>query len=383
VSIHRSKNSAPPRSPSPSTDILHVIFHELRTPLSSIQGYASLLLSGELGAVAPQQREVIERLHDLTGYLTSLITNLNQWVKLAEGPSQIGWEPVDVLQLVRSVCDHLQVEAKRKGVRLTVALPAQMPLLWAERAGLTQVLINLLTNAIKFTPTKGMVTVSVQEARRTVRLTVSDTGVGIARSARPSLFREFYHEDRPEVGAVGGTGLGLAIVKRITERHHGTVTITSRPKHGSTFQVTLPRHTDQEVMQEILEQSLQAARSRHEQVTVLRIEAKAAADPTNGVSLTFYTQLHRLVQETLRADDRCFQVKSECSLLMIVVARTHLEGARRMAARLVKRMNEDALLQRVPGFQLKIGIAAYPTHASRAPQLLKIARQHMVLMEAR
>ena len=308
------------RAPVSASDVLHVIFHELRTPLSSIQGYASLLLTGELGSLTAQQRAPLERVRDLTSYLTALMTNLNQWVKLADQNAPMGWEPVDLDRLVKTLCHDLKAEAARKGVRLVAQVPSRFAPLWAERAGLTQVLINLITNAVKFTPTKGRVTVSLQETRGTVRLSISDTGVGIARKAIPELFKEFYHEDKPEVGAVGGTGLGLAIVKRITERHHGVVTVTSQVQHGSTFCVALPRRSHQDVMQDFLEDSLKAARQRHEPFTIMLIESQGLTQK-DEVSSACYTQLQRLIQQTIRAEDRYYPV--EQGRLITVLARTH------------------------------------------------------------
>ncbi len=355
------------QSPSGSTnELLHLIFHELRTPLSSILGYASILLSGELGPLSQSQREVAERLRELARYLTSLITNLRQLALLTDKLTMIPWEPLDVVRLVRSVCHDLAVEAKRKGVRLTTQVPQSLPPLWAERDGLTQVLINLTMNAIKFTPPRGEVTVAAHATDTAIQLTVRDTGVGIAPTTIPKLFREFYHEDKPEVGAVGGTGFGLVIVKRIAARHHGTVSVSSRLGRGSTFRVTLPLRSGLEVIKVIVGQLIEQARSRRDHFSLLLIEASGSHTD----------RLERILKESIRGEDRYYPI--EKGKLIAILAHTNLQGARVITDRVVQHLKRDPVLRRTRRLKVMLGMAAYPTHGRQPAQLLKVAHRQMV-----
>ena len=370
-----SINKATARAQPPASELLSIIFHELRIPLSSIQGYSSILLSGELGALSQRQRDTVERLRDITHHVTALMTNLTQWAHLSDDPSMLTWQPVDVEKLVRSICHDLNVEAKRKGVHLVAHLPQPIGPLWADRSSLTEVLINLIVNAIKFTAKGGKVTVSVGETKGKVHLTVTDTGVGIRAETIPKLFQSFYHEDNPEVGAVGGTGLGLAIVKRIVENHHGTVSVSSRLGQGSIFRVVLPRHSGQEVVQDIIDQLSERAGQRRESFVLMLIEA----DGTNGASAksteALYHRVEQLIQETIRMEDRYYPV--EKGKLIAVLVRTHADGGRAIAERFTQRFQKDTLLRRTTTFHVKMGLAAYPTHGHHAPQLLKAARERM------
>jgi GGDEF domain-containing protein len=360
------------RAAWPATEALRVMLHEVRTPLSSIQGYASVLLTGELGDLTPRQRDVLERLHGLAHHLTSLTSNLNQLVRLTDEPSAMAWEPVDVAQLVRSVSQDLAGEAHRKGVRLTARAAPSLPVLWAERAGLTQVLINLVVNAIKFTPAGGTVTVSAALANGAVRLDVRDTGVGIDRQALPKLFKAFYHADRPEAGAMGGTGLGLAIVKQAVERHHGSVKAVSRPGRGSLFRVVLPQRSAQEVVRETVQRLIQWARRRRRPFAVLHLEARGA-DEHARAGAEVSTRLERLAQEAIEAEDRWYPVRR--GELVVLLTRARAARARQVVTRLTERLQQDPVLRKARRIRITVGMAAYPTHGRAARRLLHAARE--------
>lgn len=359
------------RSLESSQDMLHLIFHELRTPLSSIHGYASILLTGELGALTPPQRQTVDRLKELTVYLTTLISNLRQLALLADEPALLPWEPLDIGKLVRAVCHDLSAEADRKGVRLTLKAPARLAPLWAERNGVTQILINLVMNAIKFTPPKGTVTVEVRSSSQALRLTVRDTGVGIPRAVLPKLFRELYHQDHPEVGALGGSGLGLVIVKRNVERHHGSVSIRSRLGRGTIVDVTLPQRLEQDVLKTALTQMIE--RSRRERRSFSLLVLKSAGAP--------YERLERALRDSIRSDDRYYPLQQ--AGLMALVARTSLRGAQTISERIQQRIQRDPELRRHHAVRLQLGMAAYPAHGRRASQLFKAAQQHLTPLASR
>lgn len=329
------------------------------------------MLSGELGTLTERQRDAVIRLRELTRYATSLMTNLRQLSQLQDEPSLLALEAIEVPAFVRSVCRDLAVEAKRKKVRLAAVCANHLPPLWAERDSLTQVLINLIYNAIKYTRGKGRVTVSATQSRGMIRFEIQDTGAGIAPEALPKLFHEFYHEDKPEVGAVGGTGLGLAIVKRIVDRHQGEVSVTSRLGQGSTFRVVLPLRTGLEVVQDLIEQLIHVARPRRESFTVVVLETRGPAAGTVGTRESLQERVERVVQETIRREDRCIRLRQ--GRLIAVLARTTLEGARLMVQRLSERLQRDTVLHRHPQFQIWIGLAAYPKHARQGRQLLQAA----------
>ena len=354
------------RSLDSSDDLLYLIFHELRTPLSSIHGYASILLTGELGPLAPPQRQTVERLRELTLYLTTLITNLRQLALLADEPTLIPWEPLEIGKLVRAVCHDLAAEVERKGVRLILKISPTTPVSWAERNGVTQILINLLMNAIKFTPRKGTITVKVNGSNRAIHLTVRDTGVGIPRAILPKLFRELYHQDRPEVNASGGSGLGLVIVKRNVDRHQGSVSVNSRVGRGSAFHVILPQRSGHDVLKTVLARMIERSRQEREPFSLLLVKAGGTSSE----------QLDRILKDSIRSDDLYYPLQK--AQLIAIVARTTLQGAQVIAQRISQRMQRDPELRGDLRVTLQFGIAAYPMHGRRPLQLLKVAQRHLI-----
>ena len=354
------------RSLDSSDDLLYLIFHELRTPLSSIHGYASILLTGELGPLAPPQRQTVERLRELTLYLTTLITNLRQLALLADEPTLIPWEPLEIGKLVRAVCHDLAAEVERKGVRLILKISPTTPVSWAERNGVTQILINLLMNAIKFTPRKGTITVKVNGSNRAIHLTVRDTGVGIPRAVLPKLFRELYHQDRPEVNASGGSGLGLVIVKRNVDRHQGSVSVNSRVGRGSAFHVILPQRSGHDVLKTVLARMIERSRQEREPFSLLLVKAGGTSSE----------QLDRILKDSIRSDDLYYPLQK--AQLIAIVARTTLQGAQVIAQRISQRMQRDPELRGDLRVTLQFGIAAYPMHGRRPLQLLKVAQRHLI-----
>lgn len=344
---------------------LQLIFHELRTPLSSIHGYASLLLTGELGALAPTQRQTVERLQDLTTYLTTLITNLRQLALLADEPAILPWEPLDMPRLVRAVSHDLEAEANRKGVQLVLNLPAYAAPLWADRNGITQVLINLVMNAIKFTPPKGTVTVEISGSDKTMHLTVRDTGVGIPRPVVSKLFRTVYHQDRPDVGAVGGSGLGLIIVKRNVQRHRGTVSITSRVGRGTVVRVALKHRRGQDVLKTALAQLIERQRRSREPFSLLLLKGTGVPEE----------QLGGIVKESIRSDDHAYPIPQ--AQLIAIIATVGFQGAQAIRQRIEQRIQRNPELQHIRALKLQLGIASYPAHGRQPSQLLAVAQQRL------
>jgi two-component system CheB/CheR fusion protein len=218
---------------------LAVLSHELRTPLSSILLQAQLLRGGELEpAKAKRAGEAIER---GTRMQVQLIDDLLDVSRIISGKFYVEFRPVDLGATVRAALEDVSGSVARKAIELKVDLDASPAMVSGDPVRLQQVVSNLLTNAIKFTPGKGRVTVTLDVADGCARLTVSDTGMGIEPAFLPHVFNRFAQEDTSRTRAQGGLGLGLAIVHHVLELHRGTVRAESPGiGKGSTFSVTLP-----------------------------------------------------------------------------------------------------------------------------------------------
>ena len=212
------------------------VSHELRTPLSSVKALAEALESGALEDPATA-RDFVRRIHGEADRMSALVEELLELSRLESGRTTLAMETVDVAALAEGEIEAFQLRAEAAGVALQVRLPDAPALVRGERDKLRQVLVNLLDNALKFTPSGGAVTVLVRAAAGGVEVAVRDTGAGIPAEHLPHVFERFYKADRARRD--GGTGLGLAIVRHIVEAHGGTARVESREGEGATVSVTL------------------------------------------------------------------------------------------------------------------------------------------------
>jgi len=219
--------------------LLSDIVHELRTPLSVIQGTAQGFLDGVIAADAAHAGII----RDEASLLNKLITDLRDIALAESGELRLEKRPVDLADLARQAAGAVQPRARAKGVELDVVAPAGLPLAFVDSDRTLQIVSNLLENALRHTPSGGRMIIALSGPDGGVlSLQISDTGEGIPPAHLPHVFERFYRADpaRP----AGGTGLGLAIVKQLTEAQGGTVSVGSAPGRGSVFTVTLPTCLD-------------------------------------------------------------------------------------------------------------------------------------------
>jgi signal transduction histidine kinase/ActR/RegA family two-component response regulator len=223
------------------SEFLAMVSHELRTPLTAIVGYSRLLSRQVHGPLTPKQLEHQDAIFRAAQRLTDLINDLLDVSRLEAGRVELSPRPTDARQVVDQVNAVVGVAAQAKRIRLTNALPADLPLVHADPSRLQQVLVNLMGNAVKFTPPDGAVRVSGGRHRDQVWVSVEDTGVGIPREELGRIWDPFYQVETPMRRRHGGSGLGLAIVRRLVELHGGMVRVESEGENrGSRFTFTLP-----------------------------------------------------------------------------------------------------------------------------------------------
>lgn len=220
------------------------VSHELRTPLASIMGFAQTLLRDPHLPTATAQKFLNIILED-GQRLSRLVEDLLDLSRIESGRVQIVKSPVNLVDVIEYAAHIASAGASAKSIVLNVEPCSQPPLttepftVELDRDRMTQVFVNLLDNAVKFTPQNGSVSVRVEAGSAEARVFVRDTGIGIPEYELPRLFEKFYRVNQPGK-EIRGTGLGLAIAKQIVELHGGAITVTSEPNVGSTFVVTLP-----------------------------------------------------------------------------------------------------------------------------------------------
>jgi len=222
------------------SDFVSAVSHELRTPLTSIKGYASILMAGKLGEVPPAQKERLEKINKHADNLTHLVNNLLDIARIESGKIQMDIKDVAIKDIIDSVVDIITPQVKEKSITLKVNLKT-LSSIKADPGQLERVFINLLGNAVKFTPEKGKITISSEEKKDCVEFSVEDTGIGIPKDALEKIFEEFYRAENALDQNVKGTGLGLSLVKKIIEAHKGKIWVESELGKGSKFIFTIPK----------------------------------------------------------------------------------------------------------------------------------------------
>jgi signal transduction histidine kinase len=222
-------------------EVLATVSHELRTPLTPIMGLVDLLMLGEGGDPTDEQQVMLQSIQSNTLRLKALVDDLLEIGRIEANRVGLHLAPTDLHQEFSEAVRMLQPEFQRKEMRLTYAIAESLPLIEADGKRLGQVVINLLSNALKYTYPRGEITISAfQRTDDEIEVQVADTGVGISPEQQQRLFVPFYRADNPLSDQAGGTGLGLSIAKSFVELHGGTIWVRSTIGVGSVFAFTLP-----------------------------------------------------------------------------------------------------------------------------------------------
>jgi len=223
------------------SDFVRMLTHEFRSPLSAVQSMLRLLETGVVGPLADKQRDLVQRSQRR---IAALLAMVNDLLELAAGKMEMlqGVEQaVNLSELIGQVSELMLPRAQEKGIEYTVDMPDEPLTLLGFKDSLERAVMNLISNAIKYTPAGGWVKVKAWSGDGNIKFEVSDTGIGIPEDALPRIFTEFYRARNAKAMDVDGTGLGLVLVKDVVEQHGGRIAVKSVVDQGSTFTVTLPR----------------------------------------------------------------------------------------------------------------------------------------------
>jgi len=225
---------------------LSQVAHELRAPLNTINGYLDLTLEGVAGELNEQQREFLRRARASSEHLYALLEDILLISRADAGQLRLKRAMHSLEEVAQGAREELELSAQDAGVSLEVALPADLPDLWIDAVRMQHVLRNLFSNALRFTPAGGRVTIHARplheqqdQVPRLVEIRVQDNGCGMPAEYQERAFERFFQVPRPEGGRSSGQGLGLAVVKEIVQRHGGRVWIESAPGMGCTVILTL------------------------------------------------------------------------------------------------------------------------------------------------
>ncbi len=225
--------------------------HELKTPLTLILAPTEAAMNGELGEFTGEQQEYFRRIFNNGLRLMKLINDLLDLARLEDSKLKLRVEELEMGEFARAVAGNIKPLAERKGIDLVVTVPPSVVQVWADRDRLEQVLVNLLANAVKFTPDNGRIEVKVEESGETVHLSVTDTGIGIPPDKLEEVFNRFSQVDGTTTRKYGGTGIGLALARELTSLHGGRIWAESDGASGTSMRVMLRKgssHFNQSVL---------------------------------------------------------------------------------------------------------------------------------------
>jgi signal transduction histidine kinase len=238
------------------SNFLATISHELRTPLTSVIGYSEMLLDGLAGPLAPEQREYVATIMEKGDHLLQMITSILDVSKIESGQLKLAVSEVDLAEVVEEAVRTVVPLAGKKGQSLDLVVEGALPVMRVDRDKVRQILVNLLGNAVKFTPEDGKIEVRAglsptshvpdevdpfdPYAGQELRVRVTDTGIGIPADQHQKIFENFYQVDSSSTREYGGSGIGLSIAKSYAEAHGGRIIVESEVGKGSAFTVYLP-----------------------------------------------------------------------------------------------------------------------------------------------
>ncbi|MCX4246662.1 sensor histidine kinase [Paraliomyxa miuraensis] len=278
-------------------EFVSIVSHELRTPLTSIRGSLGLLEGGVAGELPPKARDLVRIARTNSDRLIRLINDILDLDKMEAGHLVLDREVVELGPLVDAVVAEMSGFAQQAGVAVVVETEPSPPV-HGDRDRLAQVLVNLISNAIKFSPEGERVTLRVQPGHGRVRLSVVDRGPGIARADVPRLFQKFHQLDASDTRARGGSGLGLVIAKTLIEAHHGHIGVDSDVGRGSTFYVELPVMRSRSGARVTARQSTAGSSD-----PAVAIDPRAIIGPGQRGTQSLMAELENHVRDAVSADD--------------------------------------------------------------------------------
>jgi len=217
-------------------ELIGNVAHELRTPLTTIKGYMEGLIDG----IVPADDATYTLVREEADRLSRLVHDLQDLSRLEESGADLRLRPTLVADLVAGVAQKMRPQAEARGIALATVVPPGLPLVCADHDRMQQVLLNLVDNALRYTPAGGAIHIETDAASDKVHIAVVDTGEGIPPEHLAHIFTRFYRVDKSRSRAAGGSGIGLAIARHLVEAHGGTIACASAPGQGSRFTVTLP-----------------------------------------------------------------------------------------------------------------------------------------------
>jgi PAS domain S-box-containing protein len=226
------------------SEFIAMVAHELRAPIATVEQQLTVIIGGMAGELNEKQQQMITRAKERTRSVLTLIKDLLDFSKIEAGKMVQYKEPLSLAEVIPRVVEVMKADTAGKNIRIEILPPLSSSIIHADQNSMEGILNNLISNAIKYTPDGGRVTISLDDDDSFVKVSVTDTGIGIKGEDIPRIFDKFYRVKSSDTRQIVGTGLGLSIVKSIVDAHMGTISVESTEGKGTTFSVLLPKAAD-------------------------------------------------------------------------------------------------------------------------------------------
>lgn len=363
------------------SDFISTVNHELRTPLTSVKEAVSLILDGATGRINETQARFLTLARRNIDRLVLLVNNLLDISRLEAGKMELEMALLNIAKVAKKAIADIKSPALKKKIVLKSSLPSHLSKVRGDFNALTTVFTNLLSNAVKATSERGRIRVEVKEAGDSIRVSVSDTGIGIHKADLDKVFDKFYQVSGALTLKEKGSGLGLAITKGIIEAHKGRIWVESEVEKGSKFIFTLPRiekeYKRKEFSQSLVEE-IKKARRRRATLSLLRLkinnlqEINATYGSRQGARIK--NEVERIAKETLRPEDIVTRYREEEFAILLPGTdreRALMAGERLKAA--IERYGFDTAVGPLRA-TVSLGLASYPKDSKEKRQLIEMAR---------
>lgn len=222
------------------SNFLAMVSHQLKAPLSSTLLQTSILLDGMVGEVNEKQKDLLQKIKAKTKGMSDLINDILDVCYIEEGGYVTQIEFLNLSEILKRTIEVVQPQTQDKGINIQIIIEDHLPFMHGNKSSMEAMCINLIMNAIKYTPSGGQVSIDLSKNGQCLQLKVSDTGIGIEEKDILRIFDKFYRERSERTKHISGTGLGLSIAKGVVDAHHGTISVESEVGNGTTFTVLLP-----------------------------------------------------------------------------------------------------------------------------------------------
>ncbi|MFA4889113.1 MAG: ATP-binding protein [Candidatus Omnitrophota bacterium] len=359
-------------------EFVSTVSHELRTPLAIIKEGVSLVLDGTAGPENEQQTKLLTMVKDNIDRLVRLINNLLDISKLEAGKVEFKPVLIDFSTMLRETCAKWKIETDKNCQGLECCSPDLPINIYIDPDKLTQILDNLIANAVKFTHKQGKIKVELKDEKNQIEISVSDAGIGIAKEDLPKVFGRFQQFSRTPGAGYKGTGLGLAIVKELIEMHKGEIKVESELNKGTKFIFTLPKIAAEEIFKEYIINGLKEAVDRKSSLSLIVVhilEFSQLQEKWGEKPVYLLTDIEKVIKGSLcRKADTVLRSTGE-----LVIP---LSDTRKDDAEVVKKRIEEAIRtylsqckeEWIREIRITLGSATYPDEANNHQELLDKAR---------